>query len=56
MDSNFTLNALNAELNINEQLLQKLKKEHERLQNENLNGNTNVQKKIKKIEKCLKKM
>lgn len=56
MDSNFSLNALNAELNINQRLLQKLKEERQRLQNEFLNGNTEAKRKLHKIEKCLKKM
>ncbi len=55
-NGNFSLNALNAELNINFRLLQKLKNERERIQNEYLNGNKDAIKKLKKIEKCLKKM
>ncbi len=56
MDPDFSINALNAELTINQRLLQKLKRERERLLNEALGGNTDAQRKLKKIEKSLKKM
>lgn len=56
MDQNFSVNALNAELNINRRLLEKLKYERARLQNEQLNGNTEARRKLRQIEKALKKM
>jgi len=56
MDRDFAINALDAELRINQRLLEKLKRERERIQNEQLGGSHDAKKKLKKIQKCLKKM